>query len=84
MGPRLSSGGLSPVDRCSKVKTSRWEEETSPAQTRDHIFLTLELKETFPTTHAQKGSWGSKGRGRHPTVGDVHLPVGFFAGSHLG
>ena len=32
------------------------EEELSPAQIRDHIFLILKVKETFPTTHVQKGS----------------------------
>ena len=32
------------------------EEELSPAQIRDHIFLILKVKETFPTIQAQKGS----------------------------
>ena len=31
------------------------EEELSPAQMRDHVFLILEVKETFPTIYAQEG-----------------------------
>ena len=30
--------------------------EPCPAKDRDHIFLILEVKKTFPTMHAQKGS----------------------------
>ena len=56
MGLRLSRWSLFPVDRYSKIARAR--EELSPAQIkdRDHIFLILEVKETFPTTHAQKRS----------------------------
>ena len=31
---------------------SKKEEKLSPAQIRDHVFLILEVKETFPTVHA--------------------------------
>ena len=55
MGPRLNSWCLSPVDRYAQDEE---EEEVSPAQRkdRDHIFLILKVKETFPTIHVQKGS----------------------------
>ena len=52
MGRRLSSWSASPVDGVQDEE----EEELSPAQVRDHAFLLLEVKETFPPTHAQKGS----------------------------
>ena len=56
MGPRLSSWSLSRVDRYSKIAAAR--EELSPAQIkeRDHIFLILKVKETFPTIYVQRGS----------------------------
>ena len=57
--------------------SSRSEEELSPAQIKD--------KETFATTHAQKGSSGPKREGRHPIVSDVNLPIVLlFARIHLG
>ena len=40
---------------CGQLLHDEDEEEVSPAQMRDHIVLGLEVKETFPTTHAQKG-----------------------------
>ena len=49
------------MDRYSKIAGAR--EELSPAQIRDHIFLILKVKETFPTTHAQKGSLEVKREG---------------------
>ena len=60
MGPGLSSWSLSPVDRYSKIAGAR--EELSPAQIKDRnrIFLILEVKETFLTIYAQKGSWEVK------------------------
>ena len=45
---------------------------------RDHIFLILQVKETFPTTHAQKGRSVT-----HIVVGDVNLPTGLTARIHL-
>ena len=47
---------------------ARVREELSPAQIRDHIFLILKVKETSPTTHAQKGSLEVK------KGGDINLP----------
>ena len=41
---------------CGQILQDKDEEELSPAQLRDHIFLILEVKETFPTIHVQKGS----------------------------
>ena len=35
---------------------SKREEKLSPVQIRDHVFLILEVKEAFPTVHAQKSS----------------------------
>ena len=35
--------------------TLRWRGGASPTQNRDHIFLILEVKKSFPTIHAQKG-----------------------------
>ena len=32
------------------------KEALSPSQIRDHVFLILKVKETFPATHAQEGS----------------------------
>ena len=60
MGPRLGSWGLTPIDRYSKTGGAR--EELSPVQIkhRDYIFLILEIKETFPTIHVQKGSLQAK------------------------
>ena len=57
MGPRLGSWGLTPIDRYSKTGGAR--EELSPVQIkhRDNIFLILEIKETFPTMYAQRGSF---------------------------
>ena len=57
MGPRLGSWGLTPIDRYSKTGGAR--EELSPVQIkhRDYIFLILEIKETFPTMYAQRGSF---------------------------
>ena len=52
MGPRLSSWSSSPVDKYSKIAGVR--EELSPAQMKDHIFIILHVKKTFPTTHMQK------------------------------
>ena len=65
MGPRLNSWSSSPVDRNSKIEA---REELNPAQIkdRDHIFLILVVKETFPTTHAQKGSLKVKREGPPP------------------
>jgi len=56
MGPRPGSWGLTPIDRYSKTGGAR--EELSPVQIkhRDYIFLILEIKETFPTMYAQRGS----------------------------
>lgn len=61
MGPRLSSWSSSPVDKYSKLAGTR--EELSPAQMKDHIFIILHVKKTFPTTYMQKGSLEVK-RGR--------------------
>ena len=41
---------------CGQILQDEAEEKLSPAQIRDHLFLILEVKETFPTTHVQKGS----------------------------
>ena len=62
MGPRLSIWSLSPVDRYSKIAGAR--DKLSPAQItdKDHIFLILEVKETFPTIQAQRGSLEVKNR----------------------
>ena len=63
-------------------------EKLSPAQIRDkrdHTFLILKVKGTFPTTLAQKGSLEVKREGGcHPIVGDVNLPIGLFSRIHLG
>ena len=41
---------------CGQILQDEEEEELSPAQIRDHIFLIFKVKETFLTAHAQKGS----------------------------
>ena len=37
---------------CGQILQDEEEEELSPAQIRDHIFLILKVKETFLTIHA--------------------------------
>ena len=78
MGPRLRNRSLSPGDRYSERKIIAREVEPCPdKRIRDHIFLILEVKETFPTTPAQKGSLEViKGS-------DVNLPIGLFTRIHL-
>ena len=66
---RLSSWSLSPMDRYSSVAEAR--EELSPAQIKDHLFLILEVRETFLTTLAQKDFLEVKRRGRQAIVRDV-------------
>ena len=47
-------------------------------------FFTLEVKETFPTKHAQKGSSGvKKGRGLQPIICPANLPETFMLESIL-
>ena len=55
-GPQAEQLEFVPVGRYSKIAEVR--EELRPAQIkdRDHIFLILEVEETFLTIHAQKGS----------------------------
>ena len=58
MGPRLDS--FSPVDRNSiiignSIKAGKWR-RLGPDQIKDHIFLILKVKETFPSSHVQKVS----------------------------
>ena len=50
--------------------TLRWRGGASPTQNRDHIFLILEVKKSFPTIHAQKGPRRTK-RG---LISEVFLP----------
>ena len=78
MDPRLGSWGLTPIGKYSKTGGAR--EELSPVQIkhRDYIFLILEIKETFPTTHVQKGPLKVKQGGWY------QLPIGLFTGIHLG
>ena len=64
MGPRLNC--FSPVDRSSKIAGARGELGPSQIKDRDHILLILEVKETFPTTCAQKGSSEVKREGASP------------------
>ena len=54
------------MDRYSKIVGAR--EELSPAQIkdRDHMFLILEVKETFLTIHVQKGASEVKREGESP------------------
>ena len=82
MGPRLSSWSSSPVDKYSKIAEVR--EELSPAQMKDHIFIILHIKKTFPTTHMQKGSLEVKNGGALAHSSDVSQPIGLLARVHLG
>ena len=85
MGPRLSSWSLSPVDRYSKIAGAR--EELSPAQIRDkrpHFPHSQSQGDLPDYTCAERLLSGQKGRGRHPIVGDVNLPIGLFIRIHLG
>ena len=74
MGPRRSRWSSSPVERNSIIAGKL--ERPSPAQIRDkrpHILI-LEVKETFPTRKLLGGQKGS----------NANLPIGLFAGIHLG
>ena len=52
---------------CGQILQEEEEEELSPAQIRDHVFLILKFKETFLTTHKQKSSLTiTKGGGTTP------------------
>ena len=55
------------MDRHSKVKTIARGRSWALPRERDFIFLILKVKDTFPTTHAQKVSSEVKGRGRGTT-----------------
>ena len=52
---------------CGQILQDEEEKKLSPAQIRDHIFLILEVKETFLTTHVQKGSMKVKMEGTPPS-----------------
>ena len=52
-GPQAEQLGFVP---CGQILQVEEEEELSPAQIRDHIFLILEVKETLLTIREQKGS----------------------------
>ena len=85
MGLRLNCWSFSPVDRYSKIAGAR--EELSPAQMKDkrpHIPHSGDQGDLPDYTCAQRLLEGQKGRGRHPIVGDVNLPIGLFARIHLG
>ena len=58
-------------------------EERNSAQIKDHIFLILKVKETFPPIYAQKGSLKVKGRALHSMGSDANLPIGLLARIHL-
>ena len=60
------------MDRYSKTASAR--EKLSPAQIkdRDHIFLILKIKETFPTMHVQKGPLEIKQEVMSPTHSPLH------------
>ena len=47
---------MSTVCPCGQILQDEEEEKLSPTQIRDHIFLVLEVKETFLTIHPLKGS----------------------------
>lgn len=81
-GPHLSQLNLSPVDRCFKIKTmagARRSQALLDKRLRDHMFLILEVKKISLTIHRCH-----KGRGQHPIIGGVSLPIGLCTGSHLG
>ena len=54
-GDRWAPGWAALVVPCEQILQDEEEEELSPAQMRDYIFLILEVKETFPTIHEQRG-----------------------------
>ena len=72
---------------CGQIIQDEVEEKLSPAQIRD--------KETTYSSFSKSGRpsqlhmcreapWRSKREGCHPIVSDVNLPIGLFAGIHLG
>ena len=74
--------------RCGQIlQNSRREEKISPAQIRDkrpHIPHSRSQGDLPNYTCTEKLLGGQKGRGRHPTVSDVNLPIGLFSRIHLG
>ena len=51
---------------CGQILPDEGEEELSPGQIREHVFLIPEVKETFPTAREQKGSSEVKREGASP------------------
>ena len=70
MGPRLLS--FSPVDRNFLIAETPQRQDDGGGwalpgeEIKDHVFLILKVKETVPTTHAQKGSLKVKREGVLP------------------
>ena len=73
---------------CGQIlQNGRREEKLSPVQIRDkrpHILHSRSQGDLPDYTHAEGLLGGQKGRGRHLIVSDVNLPIGLFAGIHLG
>ena len=69
---------------CGQILQDKEEEKLNTVQKRDHIFLFLEVKETFLTTYVRKTPWRSKERGCHLIASNVNLPIGLFTRLHLG
>ena len=88
MGPRLSSWGLSAMDRYSKMKIKAGaRRRLGPAQIRDKetTYSSFSKSRRPSLLHMRrKPPWRSKGGGHHPIVGEVNLPIGLLARIHLG
>ena len=66
---------------------SKREEKLSSAQIKDKraTFSHSQGQGDIPTyTCAEVFLGGQRGRGHHPTVGDVNLPISLFSSIHLG
>ena len=83
-GPQAGQLELSPVDRYSKITGMREELSTAQIKDRDNIFLFLEVKKTFLTIHAQKGSLEVKREGASPHSKRCQPTLGRFTRIHLG
>ena len=68
---------------CGQILQDEEEEKLNTVQIRDHIFLTLEVKESFLTTPVRKAPWRSKETGCHLIASNVNLPIGLFTRIHL-
>ena len=83
-GGKWAPGWTAGVWPYGQILQDEEEEGLSPAQGWAHISHSQGQGDLPDYTCTERLLEGQKGRGRHPIVGDVKLPIGLFAGIHLG